>query len=365
MNIPFMDLRHEYSNLKGEIDSAVASVLDSGHYILGENVAAFEHEFATYCGVKHGIGVASGTDALTLALNAIGVGQGDEVITVPNTYIATADAIARNNATPVFVDIDPMSYTIDPEAISAAITNRTRAIIPVHLYGQPADMQPIMEIAEEHDLFVIEDACQAHGAEYRHKKTGSLSDIAAFSFYPTKNLGCCGDGGMVVTDSNDIANNIRELRNYGQRKKHEHVHIGYNSRLDELQAAVLRVKLKHLDEWITNRRMIASLYDELLPHNVVKPYVSPIANHAYHLYVIQTEKRDKMHEYLRVHGIETAIHYPTPIHQQIAYKYLGYTVGAFPHVASTAKRILSLPMHPYLELRDIEYIAEAVRHIYL
>jgi dTDP-4-amino-4,6-dideoxygalactose transaminase len=365
MKIPFQNLKQEYRNLKEEIDSAVASVLDSGQYILGENVAAFEHEFATYCGVKYGVGVASGTDALTLALNAIGVGQGDEVITVPNTYIATADAIARNNATPVFVDIDPMIYTINIGAIKAAITNRTRAIIPVHLYGHPADMQPIMEIAKEHDLFVIEDACQAHGAEYRGKKTGSLGDIAAFSFYPTKNLGCCGDGGMVVTDSNDIADDIRGLRNYGQHKKHEHVYVGYNSRLDELQAAILRVKLKHLDEWIGKRRKIAGLYDELLPFEVLHPISTPHSNQAYHLYVIQMDKRDEMQRKLSAQGIGTAIHYPTPIHLQKAYNYLGYSVGAFPHVESIANRILSLPMHPYLKLREIEYIADAVRDIHL
>ena len=365
MTIPFQNLKQEYSDLKGEIDSAVASVLDSGHYILGENVAAFEHEFATYCGDKNGIGVASGTDALTLALSALDIGKGDEVITVPNTYIATADAIVRNNATPVFVDIDGMRYTIDPAPIRAAITARTKAIIPVHLYGQPAHMQRIMEIAKEHDLFVIEDACQAHGAEYGGKKTGSLGDIAAFSFYPTKNLGCCGDGGMVVTDSNDIADDIRELRNYGQRKKHEHVHIGYNSRLDELQAAILRIKLKRLDRWIANRRTIASLYDELLPPTVLTPYAAHIAEHAYHLYVIQTDKRDEMQRKLNAQGIETAIHYPTPIHQQIAYKYLGYNLGAFPHAEAVAKRILSLPMHPYLKLREIEYIADAVREIHL
>ena len=361
MNIPFQNLRQEYSDLKEEIDSAVTSVLESGSYILGENVAAFEHEYATYCDVKHGIGVASGTDALTLALSALDIGRGDEVITVPNTYVATADAIVRNNATPVFVDIAHMSYLLNATAIKAAITARTKAIIPVHLYGQPADMQPIMELAKEHDLFVIEDACQAHGAEYRHRKAGSLGDIAAFSFYPTKNLGCCGDGGMVVTNSNDMADKIRELRNYGQRIKHVHVHVGYNSRLDELQAAILRVKLKRLDRWIAKRRTIASLYNELLPRSVVRPYVAPIAKHAYHLYVIRTKNRDEMRQKLMGQGIETAIHYPTPIPQQVAYAYLGHTVRPLPCAESTAKHILSLPMHPYLELRDIEYIADAVR----
>lgn len=361
MKIPFVDLKREYNNLKEEIDNAVASVLDSGQYILGENVAAFEHEFATYCGVKHGIGVASGTDALTLILDACGVAKGDEVITVPNTYIATADAIVRNNATPVFVDIAHMSYLMNTSLLKAAISNRTKAIIPVHLYGQPADMKPIMEIAAKHDLLVIEDACQAHGAEYRGEKTGGLGDIAAFSFYPTKNLGCYGDGGMVVTDSKDIADKIRELRDYGQRKKHDHVYVGYNSRLDELQAAILRVKLRHLDRRIANRRTIASLYNELLPRNIVKPYVAPTVKHTYHQYVIRTENRDKMQRKLTARGIGTAIHYPTLIHQQVAYEYLRRSVRPLPCAESTVKRILSLPMHPFLELREIEYIAEEVR----
>jgi len=361
MKIPFQNLKQEYSNLKEEIDSAVTSVLDSGRYILGENVAAFEHEFATYCGVKQGIGVASGTDALTLALRTLDIGMGDEVITVPNTYISTVDAIARNNATPVFVDIGHMSYLINTVEIKAAITARTKAIIPVHLYGQPVDMQPIMELAKEHDLFVIEDACQAHGAEYRGKKTGSLGDIAAFSFYPTKNLGCCGDGGMVVTNNDELSGKIRELRNYGQRKKHEHVYVGYNSRLDELQAAILRVKLPHLNRWIENRRKIASLYSELLPHKIVKPYVAPIAKHAYHLYVIRTENRDEMRQKLAAQGVDTAVHYPTPIHMQEAYKHLRRPVRPLHCAESTAKRILSLPMHPNLKLREVEYIADAVR----
>ena len=358
MEIKFFDPKREYKYLRSDIAAAVTSVLASGKYILGDNVAAFESEFAAYCGAKHGIGVASGTDALTLALAALNIERGDEVITVPNTYIATADAIARNNATPVFVDIYPRVYTLDLSAIEAAITKRTKAIVPVHLYGCPADMQPIMEIAEEYDLSVVEDACQAHGAEYKGKKVGSIGDIAAFSFYPSKNLGCAGDGGMVVTNNDAIAMKIRELRNYGQRRKHEHVRIGYNSRLDELQAAILRIKLRHLERWITRRIEIATLYDELLSSEIVKPYVPSDVKHAYHLYVIQTANRNEINRKLAMAGIETAIHYPTPIHRQASYAYLNYDLGSLPCAESIANRILSLPMYPFLDTSEIEYIVK-------
>lgn len=362
MNIEFVGLKREYCHLKKEIDSAVTSVLESGNYILGESVSAFETEYARYCGVRNGIGVASGTDAITLALGALGVGRGDEVITVPNTYIATANAISHNNAKPVFVDIDTNTYTIDPTCIRDAVTERTKAIVPVHLYGHPADMQPIMEIAEEKGLFVIEDACQAHGAEYRGKRAGALGDAAAFSFYPTKNLGCCGDGGIITTNNNDIANKIAELRNYGQRRKHEHVQIGYNSRLDELQAAILRVKLKHLEEWVNKRNAIAGVFNELLPSNIITPFVSSKVKHAFHLYVIQTDKRFILQRKLMQSGIATAIHYPTPIYRQIAYSGLGFTIVGFPFVDYLSNRILSLPIHPFLELNELEYIVEQIHY---
>lgn len=362
MNIPFVDLGRQYDSIKYEINGEIEKVLKSAQFILGENVEAFENEFASYCGVKYGVGVASGTDALVLSLRALGIRSEDEVITAVNTYIATVDAIARNGAKPVFVEPEPESYNIDVTKIEEKITDKTKAVLPVHLYGQPADMDPILEIAERHNLKVIEDAAQAHGAEYKGKKTGGLGDVACFSFYPSKNLGAYGDGGMVLTNDAEIAEKIRTLRNYGQRKKNFHELIGYNSRLDELQAAILRVKLKYLDEWNDLRRKHAKHYNELLDgvSKIIVPVEKEFAKHIYHLYVIRYRDRDKLQDYLHSRGIHTGIHYPVPVHLQKAYSHLGYKKGDFAAAEVCADSILSLPMFPELTEAEIEFVSNSV-----
>jgi len=356
VNIPLVDLKRQHDEIRGEISSEIENVIDSGRFILGGCVKSFEEEFAEYCGAKYGVGVASGSDALTLSMKAIGVGPGDEVITVPNTFISTADAISRNGGRPVFVDVN-QTYTMDASKVEEKITQKTKAIIPVHLYGHPADMDPINEIAEKHGLYVVEDACQAHGAEYKGKKVGSLGDIACFSFYPSKNLGALGDGGMVVTDDEELALKIRMLRNYGQREKHLHDLIGYNSRLDELQAAILRVKLRHLDEWNGMRRKNARAYNKLLSGVAVEtPTESRFAKHVYHLYVIKSDNRDGLQKMLALNGISTGIHYPVPIHLQGAYSHLGYKKGDFAVSEGCANTILSLPMFPRLTKAEIRVV---------
>ena len=357
--IPLVDLKRQYESIKEEINGAIIRVLERGNFILGEEVSKFEEEFSSYCNVKYGIGVASGTDALTLAIRALGIGRGDEVITVPNTFIATVDAIVRNGAKPVFVDIDEESYNIDVNKIEEKITKNTRAVIPVHMYGQPADMDPILDIAEANNMYVIEDASQAHGAEYKGKKVGSLGDIAAFSFYPSKNLGAVGDAGIIVTNNEELADKIRVLRNYGQRKKYYHDFIGYNSRLDEIQAAVLRVKLKYLDVWNEKRRELAKIYNEQFSdvREIKPPIEMDYAKHVYHLYVIRCKNRDELRQYLKSKGISTGIHYPIPIHLQEAYKYLGYRSGDFPITEKYADEILSLPMFPELTKEEIRVMS--------
>lgn len=364
IEVPFFDLKRQYSEIWGEINSVIQKVLQNGQYILGEEVENFEKEFASYCGVRFGIGVASGTDALILAINALGIGKGDEVITVPNTFVSTTDAIARNDANPVFVDIDKESYNIDVTKIEEKITKNTKAIIPVHLYGQPADMDAIVAIAEEHDLFVIEDAAQAHGAEYKGKKVGSLADISAFSFYPSKNLGAFGDGGIVMTNNEEIAAKMKALRNYGQKQKYHHDYIGYNSRLDEIQAAVLRVKLRYLEGWNQLRRKHAKQYNERLQNisGLNVPIEKDYAMHVYHLYVIRCEKRDKIQKVLYSKGIATGIHYPIPIHLQKAYEYLGYREGDFPITEKYSKEILSLPMFPELSHQQCIIVAMEIEN---
>ncbi|NJD98895.1 DegT/DnrJ/EryC1/StrS family aminotransferase [Thermococcus sp. LS1] len=360
--IPFVDLRREYQAIKDEIDQAIQRVLESGWFILGKELEAFEKEFAEYIGVKHVIGVNSGSDALYLAVKALGIGKGDEVITVSHTFISTVDAIARNGAKPVFVDIDPETYTMDVSQIEKAITERTKAIIPVHLYGHPADMDPIMEIAEKYELYVIEDASQAHGAEYKGRKVGSIGHIGCFSFYPTKNLGAYGDAGAVVTNDDELAEKLRMMRNYGSPKKYYHKFIGVNSRLDEIQAAVLRVKLRHLDEWNEKRRKIAKLYNELLEDSdVITPIEKEWAKHVYHLYVIRHRERDKLQKYLTEKGIKTQIHYPVPVHLQKAYLDLGIRVK-LPVTERISREILSLPIFPYLTDAEIEKIAMVVKN---
>lgn len=365
MKISFVDLKRQYDSIKCEINVKIDEVLNSTQFILGENVKTFEEEFAKYCNAKYAIGVASGTDALTLSLGSLGICEGDEVITVPNTFIATVDAISRNNARPVFVDIDPETYNIDVNKIEEKITERTKAIMPVHLYGQPADMDPILKIAEDHDIKVIEDACQAHGAEYKSKKVGSLGHIGCFSFYPGKNLGAYGDGGIIVTNDFDVAEKIKMLRNYGQKVKYYHDFIGYNSRLDEMQAAILRVKLRYLDKWNDSRRIHAKEYNDFLDGipDIVLPNVLENVKHVYHLYVIQCVNRVQKQEILFSKGISTGIHYPVPIHLQCAYSKLGYHRGDFPVTEEYAEKILSLPMYSELTIEEISHICEQITEI--
>ena len=359
--IPFVDLKAQYRSIKGEVDAAILGVLESCEFTLGSEVVAFEKEFAAYCGAAYGMGVNTGTSALHLALLAAGVGPGDEVITVPFTFIATASAIDYTGATPVFVDIDPRTFTIDVSAIEAAITPRTKAILPVHLYGQPADMDPILEIARRHGLVVIEDACQAHGAEYKGRRVGSLGDLGCFSFYPGKNLGACGEGGMVVTDNPAYARTVRMLRDWGAEKKYHHVLKGFNFRLEGLQGAVLRVKLRHLETWTEARRAAAARYDALFTGSTVATPVASTGNrHVYHLYVIRTGQRQRLQEALLARGVQTGIHYPTPVHLLPAFASLGHHVGDFPHGERAAAEVLSLPMFPELTPAQTAAVANAV-----
>ncbi len=341
-----------YQNHKAEIDAAIMRVLDSGGYILGEEVRSFEEEFARYIGVKYGCGVGSGTDAITLALKACGIGLGDEVITVSHTAVATVAAIELSGATPVLVDISPDTYTLDPDQLQKVITSKTKAILPVHLYGHPADMDRIVPIAEEHDLSVIEDCAQSHGALLHGRKTGSMGDIAAFSFYPTKNLGAIGDGGMVVTDDADLAEKVRLLRQYGWKERNRSIIPGMNSRLDEMQAAILRVKLQYLDQENTKRREIARVYGHMLPsEDLVLPSEADSIVHVYHQYVIRTPVRDSLKSYLADHGAETSIHYPVPVHLQPAYRGR-ISNQQIPRTETICGEILSLPMHPCMEEHD-------------
>jgi dTDP-4-amino-4,6-dideoxygalactose transaminase len=355
--IEFVDLRAQYQTIKADVDAALVKVLQRGDFILGEDVRLFEQEFAAFCQAQHCVSVASGTDALHLALRACGIGPGDEVITCTHTFIATVLAIYQTGAKPVLVDCVPGLYTMDVAQIERALTPRTRAILPVHLYGQPADMDPIMALAREHNLVVVEDACQAHGAEYKGRRCGTLGDIAAFSFYPGKNLGAYGDGGAVVTNRKDLADQIWLLRNYGQRVKYEHTCKGFNSRLDTVQAAALRVKLRHLESWNNARRRVAATYDRLLAGApVVTPQVAGYSRHVYHLYVIQPPDRPILQAALDVRNIAHVIHYPVPVHLQPACADLGLRVGSFPVAESVAGRIISLPMFPELTDTQIERV---------
>jgi dTDP-4-amino-4,6-dideoxygalactose transaminase len=366
IQIPFVDLSAQYGTIEEEINRAIVSVLQQTDFILGQSVADLEQEFAAFCETAHAVGLDSGTSALELALRAYDVGPGDEVITVANTFVATAFAISYTGATPVLVDIDPQTYTMDVNRVEQVITHRTKAIIPVHLYGQPADMDPILELARRHGLIVIEDACQAHGARYKGKRAGSLGHAAAFSFYPAKNLGAYGDGGMVVTNDAETADTIRMLRNYGQRQKYCHELQAFNRRLDTLQAAVLRVKLKRLDVWNSARRQHASLYNRLLADfDLVRPSEADYAESIWHLYVIRSANRDALQAHLAAHGIATGIHYPIPIHLQPAYRDLGYRKGEFPVTEQYAAEILSLPMYAELSADAITWVAEVIREFAL
>ncbi|TMH32638.1 MAG: DegT/DnrJ/EryC1/StrS family aminotransferase [Betaproteobacteria bacterium] len=362
--IPFVDLKTQYASIKAEVNAAIQGVLDSCQFTLGSEVSAFETEFAAHCQAAHGIGVNSGTSALHLALLAAGIGPGDEVITVPFTFMATVSAVDYARATPVFVDIDPRSFTMDVTAIEAAITGRTKAIVPVHLYGQPADMDPILELARRHGLVVIEDAAQAHGAEYKGRRVGSIGDLGCFSFYPGKNLGAYGEGGMVVTNNSGHARTIRMLRDWGAEKKYDHVLKGYNYRLESLQAAVLRVKLRHLDRWTEGRRAAADRYDRSLAGSgIPTPECMPYARHVYHIYAVRNSERQRWQETLLAQGIQTGIHYPFPVHLLPAFADLGYSAGDFPHSESAAAEVLSLPMFAELSVEQTDAIADALRDL--
>jgi dTDP-4-amino-4,6-dideoxygalactose transaminase len=360
-HIPFVDLAAQYAAIREDIDRAITRVLSRTDFILGQDVGLFESEFAAFCETEHAVGVDSGTSALELALMAYEIGPGDEVITVANTFIATTLAISYAGATPVLVDIDPRTYMMDPTLLERAITPRTRAIMPVHLYGHPVDMDPVLNLAQRHNLVVIEDASQAHGARYKGKRVGSLGHAAAFSLYPGKNLGAYGDAGIVVTNDAKTAETLRLLRNYGSTKKYHHILRGYNRRLDTLQAAILRVKLQRIDAWNAARRQHAEQYSHLLSDSpAVLPAAADYAEPVYHLYVIRVDDRDDLQAHLQAKGVSTVIHYPIPIHLQPAYRDLGYERGAFPITEAYADQILSLPMYAELTSDAIRYVTDAV-----
>lgn len=361
--IPFVDLKTQYASIKSEVNSAIQGILDSCQFTLGSEVAKFEEEFAAFSGAQIGVAVNTGTSALHLALLAAGIGPGDEVITVPFTFVATVAAIRYTGATPVFVDIDPVTFNMDPVGVEAAVTPRTKAIIPVHLYGQPADMDPIVAIARKHNLVVIEDACQAHAAEYKGRRVGSLGDMACFSFYPGKNLGAYGEGGMVVTNDTAFARTVRMLRDWGAEKKYQHVLKGYNYRMEGIQGAVLRVKLKYLEQWTEARRSVAARYDTLLGDCVATPKALPHNRHVYHIYAIRSPDRPAWQEALHAKGVQTGIHYPTPVHLLPAHADLGYREGQFRHAEAAAREVLSLPMFPELTDAQIATVVDAVRSL--
>ncbi|HZY98829.1 MAG TPA: DegT/DnrJ/EryC1/StrS family aminotransferase [Candidatus Baltobacteraceae bacterium] len=360
MKVPFVDLQVQYASIRSEVDRAFAGVLEQASFVLGPQVAAFEERFAAYTGAAHCVGVESGTAALKLALTALGIGPGDEVVIPANTYIASAIAVSAAGAAPVLVDMDD-AYLIDPAAIEAAITPRTRAIMPVHLYGQVVPMQPLLEIADRYGLSIVEDACQAHGARWQSSRAGSIGTVGCFSFYPGKNLGAYGDGGAVVTSDASVRDRLKLLRDFGQKKKYEHVIKGDNCRLDSLQAAVLDVKLRYLDEWNERRRDHAALYDALLKAaGFSAPKNLAADGHVYHLYVTQVADRENVQRQLSERGIQTGIHYPIPIHLQPAYAELGLRSGSFPATEAAASKILSLPMYPELSGDQIRYVVEAL-----
>lgn len=360
--IPMNDFKLQYLSIKDEIDEAILRVLESGRYILGENVKAFEKEFANYCGVKYTVGVGNGLEALHLAMLACGIGDGDEVITVANTAVATALAVSMTGAKPVFADIDPQTYGMDVSDAQRRITNRTKAILPVHLFGHPVAMDSLIATATRKGLFVIEDACQAHGAEYKGKKVGTIGNVGCFSFYPTKNLGALGDAGMVTTNDRQVAEKTSVLRNYGQKTRYVHLTKGLNSRLDEIQAAILRVKLRHLEEWNKKRREHAKLYTTMLQEtNVVCPTEKDYAKHVYHLYVVRSRKRNQLQRSLEKKNVTTLIHYPIPVHLQKAYEDLGWKRGTLPRTERAADEILSLPIYPELKKEQIEKVTDSIR----
>ncbi len=365
MQVNFVDLKAQYQTIKPEIDQAIEGVISNTAFVLGKAVEEFEKKFATYCEAKHCLGVNSGTSALIMVLQALGVKEGDEVITTPNTFIATAEAISQVGAKPVFVDIQEKSFNMDPTKLEKAISNKTKAIIPVHLYGQTVDMNPILEIAEKKKIPVIEDACQAHGALYKGKKAGSLGLAGCFSFYPGKNLGAYGEGGAVTTNSDEIAQKIKMLRDHGSAKKFYHEYIGNNCRLEGIQGAVLSVKLNHLEEWNDKRRKNADLYRKYLQGTSVGlPEEMPYAKHVYHVFCIRVKDREKLIDFLKQKGVFTNIHYPIPIHLQNAYSFLDYKKGSFPVTEWVVDEILSLPMFAELTEEQIKYTADCIKEFY-
>jgi dTDP-4-amino-4,6-dideoxygalactose transaminase len=360
--IPLVDLKAQYLALKPEIDAAIARVIETTSFILGPEVRAFEEAFAAYCHAQHAVGVSSGTAAIELVLRALGIGPGDEVITTPLTFIATAEAISMAGATPVFADVDPSTFNLDPDRAEAAVTPRTKAILPVHLYGQPAAMDRLAPIARQNGLALVEDAAQAHGAELHGRRTGSLGYAACFSFYPGKNLGCYGDGGAVVTDDPSLAAKVRKLRDHGRSSKYVHDELGFGHRLDALQAAILSAKLPHLDEANQARRRLARRYGELLADtDLVLPAEPPGVDSVYHLYVVRTPQRDAIIAALRSQGIEAGVHYPLPLHLQPAYEFLGYTRGTFPVAEAAAEQVLSLPLFPEMTIAQQGRVVQVVK----
>ena len=367
MQVPFVDLKAQYRTIAAEVDEAMQRVIADTDFILGKEVELFEQEFAAYCEAKYAVGLDSGISALELALRAYGIGQGDEVITVSHTFIATVSSISFTGASPVFVDVDPVTYNLEPAQLEAAITPRTKAILPVHLYGQPAEMDEILAVARKYDLIVIEDACQAHGARYQGRRVGALGHAGCFSFYPGKNLGAYGDGGMLVTNDAELAEKVRMLRNYGQREKYHHVFLAYNRRLDTLQAAVLRVKLRRLDEWNAMRQRTAQLYSECLQDQediITLPRAASDRSHVYHLYVIQHPQRDALLASFHEQGISAGIHYPLPVHLQPCYEHLNVLHGSLPITESLASRVLSLPMFPEISVEQVQHVCHQLTKAY-
>lgn len=355
------DLKKEYLSISDELNFNIQKVLNSGFYVLGEEVKKFEEDFSRYMGTNYAVGVNSGSDALFLALKSIGVGKGDEVITVSHTFTSTVDAIFRNCAKPVFVDISPDTYCMDVLKIEEKITEKTKAILPVHLYGHPVDMDPICKLKKDYGLYVIEDACQAHGAEYKGKKAGSIGDMGCFSFYPTKNLGAYGDGGAIITDNEELKEKLIRMRNYGQSEKYHHDFVGINSRLDELQAVILQTKLKYLDRWIESRRKNAEIYTELLQgSDVIVPVEKSYAKHAYHLYVIMSKNRDYLKKKLLKNNIQAQIHYPIPVHKQKAYLNLNNDFS-LKTTDQISNEVLSLPLHPWMDCEEILKITDCLQ----
>ncbi len=365
MAVPFVDLRAQHRQLAGELLQVFTRVLESASFVLGPEVKAFEDAFSSYLGSQHCIAVNSGTAALHLSLLGLGIGPGDEVITVPHTFIATAEAISAVGARPVFVDVHPISYTMDPDQVEKAVTAQTRAIIPVHLYGQPADLDALLATAHRHGLEIIEDACQAHGAECKGRKVGTFGKAGCFSFYPSKNLGCCGEGGAVVTDDPELARHLRMLRDHGSMRKYEHHVPGYNYRMEGLQGAVLALKLKYLDRWNDRRRVLAERYRQSLGGTaLILPKEMPYARHVYHLYVVQSDQRELLREHLSKCGIETGLHYPVPLHLQEAYRGLGYAPGDFPVAELLAQQGVSLPIYSEMEPEAVDIVAFAITEFF-